>query len=446
MTAFDRSKFQKTTLSVVDSVTKKAESTMPKFGNTWTSFLTIEEGKNVFRVLPAIKGSAYVAMKTSKLDCEVPVYDKEGNKTGMEVKSKNVYCADIHGTDLLKGRDPITAYVKYAREMADDIQDKEERERFLAPVTGYMSKKGWVWGIEPMLAYVCYVTKDDEIYKLQLRPGWLKEMKSRSIEQSEDDTLSVDIFSDPDSGYPLCINKYKDDKKKQKFDISAVLPKKSQDWDAFFAETAISDKVANKLAEMPSLEENYYNVYGKKDWDLALDGLQRFDEANSFNIFSNEEFLNELEEMAAAIPDKDESQDEEVKPKTKQQTSSSSATRRPAAKTEVTELKSTYPPLIKLKAFLNDYIDTEYEGTEELPEGMTLSELRNWYDLANAGEPLPFEDYKDEPSQDDDLPFDEGAVLEDTPTREDKEETVPAEDKLAAAKARLAAIANRKKK
>lgn len=445
MASFDRSKFQKTSLSVVDSMTKKAEATMPKFGNAWTNFLTIEDGKNIFRILPAIKGSAYVAMKTSKMDCEVPVYNKDGDKTGTEVKSKNIYCADVHGADILKGQDPIVSYIKYVKELAEDIQDKEERERFLSPVTGYMTKKGWVWGIDPMLAYVCFVGQDDEVFKLQLRPNWMKEMKNTSIEQSEDDTLSVDIFSDPDAGYPLCINKYKDEKKKQKYDISAILPKKSQSWDEFFEETMVSDKLADKLAALPSLEENYCNVYKKKDWDMALDGLQRFDEANKFNIFSNEEFLNELEQMAALVPDNEE---EEEKPSKEKRPSRQEKPVQKAPSTKkapVEEDKPSYPPLIKLKAFLKDFIETEYEGSEILPEGLTVTELRDWYDLSNAGEPLPFDNYREESEEDDDTPFEE-TTDNDSPVEEETAAEEAPEDKLAGAKARLAAMAAKRGK
>lgn len=428
---FDRSKFR-VNVEVVKETVKKAQATMPKMGG-WVSFVSPEDGKNYYRILPAMQGSPYVALKTAKLDCEVPTYDKDGNVTGKEVKSKNVYCADIHGADILNGMDPIVTYIRYVRAMAEEIQDKDERASFLAPITGYKTKKGdWIWGIDPMLNYVCYVLVDGEIQRLQLRPAWMKEMNNLSVQASEDESLSLDIFSDADSGHPLCINKYKENKK-TKFDLSAVFPKKSQSWDDFFEENKVSDAVLEKLAGMDSLEKSYVNVYKKKDWDLALDGLQRFDEANGYNVFSNDEFLNELAEMAELVPD-DSSKESDEKPspsKGKTVETPKEEIKRPAAATTAKEV-SKYPPLIKLKAFLVDYIETEYEGSETLPEELTIAELREWYDLANEGKMLPFDDYRQESTEV--VEETEGETLEESPVQE---EQATGTDRLAEARARL---------
>lgn len=431
---FDRSKF-KVNVETIQEVTKKAQATMPKMGN-WVSFVTPEEGKNYYRVLPAFQGSPYVALKTSKLDCKVPVYDKEGSLTGEEVKSKNVYCADIHGADILNGMDPIVTYIRYVRAAAEEIQDKNERDSFLAPITGYKTKKGeWVWGIEPMLNFVCYVLVDGEIQRLQLRPAWMKEMKNLSVQASEDESLSLDIFSDADAGHPLCINKYKENKK-TKFDLSAVFPKKSQSWDDFFEENKITDAVLEKLSAMDSLEKSYVNVYKKKDWDLALDGLQRFDEANGYNIFADDEFLNELAMMAELVPEEEVKEVEEKKTPTRPASNNQSAARsreikKPEAAESATKV-SQYPPLIKIKSFLKEYIETEYEGSEELPESLTIAELREWYDLANEGKMLPFDDYRQE-AEEEAAPEPEEESL--SPIEETQ--TAAGSDKLAAARERL---------
>lgn len=453
MVAFDRSKF-KVNVNEVDEVVKKAQKTMGRSGGAWVQFLTPEEGKNIYRVVPAFPpGKTYVPLKRAKLDCEVPVYDKDGNITGTKVEPKDVFCADIHGEHLLGGRCPIMSYIKYVKAKAEEIQDKEERKKFLYPITGYASKKGWVWGIEPMLSFVCYaLAEDGEIYKLQLRPQWMTAMKKISIEQSEDEALSLDIFSDPDNGHPLCITKEKDEKtKKFVFSVDAVMPKKTQQWNDFFEENAISDATFAKLHELTSLSDSYVDVYRKKDWELALDGLQRFDEANGYGVFAEEEFLNELAEMAEMIPEDEEKAKEEEAPTSRPRTTERTSARttapaptpeikRPAAAAAAASA-SGYPSLIKLKAFLRDYIETEYEGTEVLPESLTLSELRTWYDLANEGKMLPFDDYREE---EDNLPFDKGRQQQEETASPVQEPAVEAssskEDQLAAARAKLAAF------
>lgn len=111
---FDKSKFKKQSIEDVEAEVKQAEKTMYKGSKSYTGFATVQKGKNVFRVVPAM-GKAYVACKMSKLRVEVPTYDANGKVTGKEVKDKNVFCADIHGKNLLKGKDPIVLYCDYVR-------------------------------------------------------------------------------------------------------------------------------------------------------------------------------------------------------------------------------------------------------------------------------------------------------------------------------------------
>ena len=424
---FDRSKFKKTSIEEITVVEKKVNATMGSQGG-YTQFISPVEGENIFRILPSVKGICYAPLKTSKLKVEKINYDENGKKVGTEIKESNVFCADVHGPNLLKGKDPIVTYISYVQKKAEEeIQDAKEREKYLFPINGGYVKGSWVFGIAPMLAYVAYVVPSDsnEIRKLQLRPAWLKRMKEISIEQSEDDTLSLDVFSGVDDGYPLRIVVGKDSKgKKKTYTLSAVTPKKSQSWEEFFEENAISDEILEELSELTPLSDMYIDSYGVKDFKMALDGLKRFDEEIGYDIFADDAFLNELDEMASMLPE-DETEDpseEDETPKRRPATSKpinkpttkkvEPAVQRPAAAAKVSEVKK-YPPLIKLKAFLEEYIEREYEGTETLPD-LSIVELRDWYDLAQAGKLLPFDLYKEDPNA---VPF--GDETED-PSEEDE--------------------------
>jgi hypothetical protein len=424
---FDRSKFKKTSIEEITVVEKKVNATMGSQGG-YTQFISPVEGENIFRILPSVKGICYAPLKTSKLKVEKINYDENGKKVGTEIKESNVFCADVHGPNLLKGKDPIVTYISYVQKKAEEeIQDAKEREKYLFPINGGYVKGSWVFGIAPMLAYVAYVVPSDsnEIRKLQLRPAWLKRMKEISIEQSEDDTLSLDVFSGVDDGYPLRIVVGKDSKgKKKTYTLSAVTPKKSQSWEEFFEENAISDEILEELSELTPLSDIYIDSYGVKDFKMALDGLKRFDEEIGYDIFADDAFLNELDEMASMLPE-DETEDpdeEDETPKRRPATSKpvnksttkkvEPAVQRPAAAAKVSEVKK-YPPLIKLKAFLEEYIEREYEGTETLPD-LSIVELRDWYDLAQAGKLLPFDLYKEDPNA---VPF--GDETED-PSEEDE--------------------------
>lgn len=463
---FDRSKFKKQSVEDLDSEVKQAEKTMRKGGKSYTGFATVQKGKNTFRVAPSM-GKAYVACKMSKLRVEVPTYDENGNVTGKEVKDKNIFCADVHGRNLLKGKDPIVLYCDYVRKKAsEEYQDDTERRKYLNPIMGYKKGNKFVWGINPTLAYVCYVYQGNKDFaRLQLYGTWMNRIKEISVEQSDDDTVSFDIFSQMEGAYPLVITMGEDDKGKKTYSLSAGIPKKGQSWDEFFEETTIPDEdMEYFLNEVPSLEEIYKDSYRAKDFEMALDGLKRFDEENNYDIFSDDEFLNEIEEMAAMLPDDsqseedkktpfDEDEDEEEKPAPKKQVAKAPAAEK-AAKV------ASCPPLSKMKAFLSQYINEEYPGME-IPSNLTITELREWYDLVQKGEALPFPEDEEEDTEqeyetesDDDQTKDEPEkeTDEEQPSAQEEEESpideeqTDNDEKLLEAKKRLQALKARMKK
>lgn len=470
---FDKSKFKKQSIEDVEAEVKQAEKTMFKGSKSYTGFATVQKGKNVFRVVPAI-GKAYVACKMSKLRVEVPTYDENGKVTGKEVKDKNVFCADIHGKNLLKGKDPIVLYCDYVRKKAsEEYQDDAERRKFLNPIMGYKKGNKFVWGINPTLAYVCYVYQGSKDFaRLQLYGTWMKRIKEISVEMSDDETVSFDIFSQLEGAYPLVITMGEDDKGKKTYSLSAGIPKKGQTWDDFFEETIIPDEdMEYFLNEVPTLEEIYKDVYSQKDFNMALDGLKRFDEENGYDIFADDGFLTEIEEMAALIPedgDKDDEDDEapkkakstskpkevkkepedededEEKPAPRERTPASAPAKEKAAKV------ASYPSLSKMKKFLEDYIAEEYPEAE-LPDDLTIAEVRSWYDLAQAGEALPFpEDFDDEaPTETAADPEPDGESENEEESKEESpvdEDATDKDEELSKAKARLQALKAKMKK
>ena len=459
---FDKSKFKKQSIEDVEAEVKQAEKTMYKGGKSYTGFATIQKGKNVFRVVPAM-GKAYVACKMSKLRVEVPTYDANGKVTGKEVKDKNVFCADIHGKNLLKGKDPIVLYCDYVRKKAsEEYQDDVERRKFLNPIMGYKKGNKFVWGINPSLAYVCYVYQGSKDFaRLQLYGTWMNRIKEISVEMSDDETVSFDIFSQLEGAYPLVITMGEDDKGKKTYSLSAGVPKKGQSWDEFFEETAIPDEdMEYFLNEVSTLEEIYKDVYSQKDFNMALDGLKRFDEENGYDIFADDGFLTEIEEMAAMIPDEDSKNDEgeeDEAPKKTKSTSKSKKVEEPETDEEksdpVKNLASSpakekaakvasYPPLSKMKKFLEEYIGEEYPEAE-LPDDLTIAEVRSWYDLAQAGEALPFPEEDETSTETASEPENKEEPKEESPIDENATDK---DEELLKAKARLQALKDKMKK
>lgn len=433
--SFDRSKYKKqVSIDEVDDDLKKAQATMknPAFGNQGgrASFYTVnKEGRYELRVLPSVKGEKpYISRKVVKLPIECPIYDKDGKDTGKkEVRQKDVFTSDVH-SDKMGGKDAVMIYIDFVYALANDIQDSDEKKKFLAPITGYFNRqKQWVWGVSPNLNYVCYVYVEDEIHRFDVRPQWWKKMKNISLERSNDNVINIDIFSDCDEGYPLIINTTLNEKGKSQFDISCGLPdaSKRESWDDFFLRTRVPDNILQELEELPSLEDQYKDVFSRKDWDIQIEGLERFDKQNGFEIFQNDEFLNALEELEKLVPE-----DDEVK----------QVAKIPSKKKEEPKQTSTpttsYPPLIKMKAELNDYIETEYEGTEKLPN-LSVTELRKWYDMMKEGMMLPFDDYRESEENDD-----SNESEEKSPINEDRASSKTSQS----VQDRLAGLRNRMKK
>lgn len=474
--AFDRSKFKPTNMKAVEKVTQEASKTMPVSSGSreWVAFYDPKEGKNVYRVLPSVTGIPYMPLKTANLTCEVPVYE-DGKKTGIEIKSKSVFCADVHGKELLGGKCPIMLYISCVEKKMADIQDADERRKKLLPVYGFRDKQGkWQFGISPMLSYVCYVEMEDDVWKLKLRPKWLKDMQDFSVKQSEDDSLSIDVFSSLEDGYPLIITKDKDDKGNWVYSVDGGVPRRGQSWDDFFNQYVPSDAILEKLEGLPTLEDLYDNVYSRKDFDMAVDGLSRFDSKYGFGVFQDDEFLDQLEEMEKMLPEEGAEEEkkgpstkkEGIKPTTKREVTKDSeqapentGTKRTIAKPEAASKAAdnkTYPTMIAMKKFLRSYITENYGDDEQLPTNLSLNELRDWYDLAQAGDELPFDEHSaartaDLPFEDDEKPDDTagGAGSSDDSNGLDDEaadnpvDTSAVEERnkrLAAAKARISKI------
>lgn len=388
-----RDKFKGAKLSTLKEVQKDAESNKKSFyeKDGRVGFLEVEDGRNVFRIMPSHPndkiGSPYLPCRRTMLECEVEVY-KDGEATGKtEVKNKYIFVATQHGG---LEKDPIELYIEYARKRAEDeFSEKADRQKFLAPITGWKSKDGkWNWGIIPSTSFVCYAVKNGKLGRLELWESWVKEMDKLSISEDPDDVMQVDPFSDPEEGAPLIITKEKNDKGKMEYIISKDEPSrtKRESWEDFFMRTRVSDEHLTELLEQKPLSEMYgKDVYTTRDFDLALDGLRRFDEKNKLNIFDNEEFLEELEKIQSKVPEPKDHNDD-----IKEAFNMKKGPNNPPAKQVESEVEDDPEfDLPMMKRTLKKFIAKEYgdEAVKSLP--IDTKEIVKWYKLYEEGEDLP---------------------------------------------------------
>jgi hypothetical protein len=148
-----------------------------------------------------------------------------------------------------------------------------------------------------------------------------------------------------------------------------------------------------------------------------MDGLKRFDQKHpEYNIFSNDQFLDELEALYKLVPASEKNeQEQENEPAKEEEKTSRPARTAPAAKPEPKEesvSESKYPSIAKMKMFIRDYMEDKYPGVD-LPR-LSEKELQEWYDLAYDEKELPIEE-PDAPAKEVEEP-----VEETVPEKEEK--------------------------
>lgn len=307
--AFDRSKYKAASLSKVSETVQQTKQFDTYFGGKgdYAQFWKQKDGITVKRVLPAHEpgDSPYVPMLTAMLKCEVDDKDKDGNVIGKKIANKKIFLATLHGGYPY---DIIEEYIKRVYEQAEQLQDKDERARFLNPITGYRmgGKNGtWVPGIRPQLEYVYYALIEGKIWRDSLKPKQMEALNKESADLcAQNDTAAVDMFSDPSTGFPIQWSRGKDDNNKTVETLKSLPLKMGQTWEDYFDKNAVPDKVLEELDGLPSLQKLYVDCYTKRDFDYALDGLKRFDDANQYQIFAQDDFLDMIEQLQEMVEEK----------------------------------------------------------------------------------------------------------------------------------------------
>lgn len=438
MANFDRDRFRAAPLSTVTSTVQETKKYDTYFGSSkeFASFWKNVDGVKVKRVLPAHEpgDSPYVPMLTTMLKCEVEDKNSEGQVIGKKIANKKIFIATLHGGLPF---DITEEYIKRVYEQAEQIQDKNDKARFLNPITGYRmggANGTWVPGIRPQLEYVYYALIDGKIWRDSLKPKQMEALNKESADLcAQNDTAAVDMFSDPSTGLPIQWSQGKDDNGKKDTTIKSLPLKMGQSWDDYFEKNAVPDKILEDLLKLPSLQELYVDSYKKRDFDLELEGLKRFDKENVYNIFAQEDFLDLVEQMANLVAERsgDEApaggddlpwnggeapkQPAQSAPKAKP-----AATPKPSAR-KAAPKKPAGPTPEEMLAVVNKEFIAQYgDGYEELElEG---DELKEMYELAvkheDLGYDIPHVDGWGEPSDEQEAPQPEEEAPEEAPAPE----------------------------
>lgn len=304
--AIDRSKYR---ASSSEELQAESEKIKAREQSGRGSFLKVESGINVFRLMPAplkAKSSLFCFPSvTAFLPLLVDEYDKEkGETTGKKVvKRKPVFNAKVHGG---LSRDLVEEYIACASEyFAATIEDKKEILSRMKVITDFKS------GIKPSSSWVAYAYKElagvKTYGRLQITDGVHKQMDTLCLRQgASGKPIVVDLFSHPDTGKkiqwtsdPLNV----DPKAKNKISI------------LFEQESSLTDEELEMLESWEPLENLYKNCFKRFDFEKQLQGLQRFDAEKGYKVFDSPLFQNIIdlcrEEIERVLPPEDDDEQSE---------------------------------------------------------------------------------------------------------------------------------------
>ena len=168
----------------------------------------------------------------------------------------------------------------------------------------------------PSTSYVCHMinldSQDKDVQRFEIWESHMNEIeKLYAAFDSEDEPLTIDPFSHESEGVPLVFDKYRDERGKTAYSISDKKNlSRSATYMDFVKQFAVTPEQMDTLNQAESLTDIYTNVYTKRDFGLAMAGLQVFDEKHGLNLFENDNFLEIVETIAMAYEKEPEEKEE----------------------------------------------------------------------------------------------------------------------------------------
>jgi len=251
------------------------------------SYHDIEDGSNTFRIYPKKEDDR--TYSHIRVQHWITVEDDDGG----DPKRRSVYNARQHGGQQ---KDVIEQYIKHApehiRNTTDDPAEQAEKIKTLTAFNG---------GLGASVDWIVWADKvkkvDGELIStlrlLSLKKTIRDDMNAEATMADEtDEAITVDPYTDPDTGRRITVDKSKTKKGKREQTVYKTKIGK---------ELPLTDEQLEAFDEKPSLTELFGNIYTKEMFDLAVEGLKYFDEANEIGLFDGDEWLDEVAQLKKAL-------------------------------------------------------------------------------------------------------------------------------------------------
>lgn len=358
MSGFDRSRLKGTSLATLKQKEQEHEAKRPS-NDFERNYLKIDDGDNTFRFFPFHPdggGSSYSEAKcVSFLSVKTEKRDDNGKGTGeFEVKRRPVFNGKVHGN---LPKDLVEEYLRIAKDIAiPNFTDDEKKQKAIwGKITGQD-------GIKPIDTWVVYAAKrEGGVYKtglLELKKSITPQLRDLAA-QLTTDVQSPDPFSDPDEGICVIINKSGkklDTEYKATLENEVVKKEGSGRLSTEYIYTPLTDQQIEEWIKKDSLYKMYVNVFKKRDLELQLDGLVRFDaelKASGYPIAVTEysEFADIAEELFNLVAEDDQKEEKKEEKKEVEKPSlapkkSIKPTLNPAPKVENKPLPKVSKPVV----------------------------------------------------------------------------------------------------
>jgi len=310
--AIDRSKYRSTSTAALVDKDKEIDKKMGRSEGQRADFLSIDNGKNVFRIYPPHANDGGVLFAEPKVVTFLPIWVEEKDDKGKVkkvLKQKNVFNGKVHGK-LTK--DLVEEYINFVKKIASDKGlSGDDYTDFLSPLYGVYSKDPAKrkQGITYRNSWVLYADKHegDKTTFGRLEIG--KSVKERlnklaASTESSDEPAGVDPFTGVEDGRAIIITYNKDADKPQDYYTTELDNSTTKVQGMTLVKTyPLSDEQLEHLETFPSLVKLFHNVFSRRDFDLQLDGLKNFDEANeNYQVFSYDEWFDIVDSIEKQLP------------------------------------------------------------------------------------------------------------------------------------------------
>lgn len=309
-----RNQFQPTPLAVQEEQDEQTKLHAGKVdSNTYAKLFKLEEGKNFFRIYPAHPGGkggysqmlkqVYLPMMREDRDANgKPLLDSRTGQPVMKESVKSVFDSRLHGSTR---KDVIDEYVKFGERTAKDLfpDDDAAQKEYLKYIhgTGFQGEKGILYQVSYIL-YADQLIGNKRVFgRLQYKAAIRKRLNEMSAVEAANSPIATEPFSHPDDGRAICItvNKKAQPADYYKVDFYApMIPNGGGRIQLF----PLDDIMLEDYMKVKSLEELYVNVYKRSDFELALKGLEFFDNKYGYKFLQEPEFLTILEEINDYYP------------------------------------------------------------------------------------------------------------------------------------------------